>query len=161
MHFKDYEIVVIMMVLLLAFKGFELNIWKYDMLRTHHSRNYIRSNYIGLGEWAVFSKSFKEIGIILPIVNILTLLTFAAQGVVLYFSLKHFDVKFYIAVLYLVMAFLSLVTTVMTIHNYSALGIGVKGNRVNYGERVISALAFAAIVCFFAFMNCRGVLFNI
>lgn len=158
-QFGDTEILVIMMVLLFAFKLFDVNAWKYDMLRTHHSKNYITSNYVGIGEWIFFSKSIKEIGIVLPIVNILAVLTFIAQGGALLLALQKYNVKLYIAVIAIVFAFLSIVAMLMTVRNYTALGIEVKGNRVNYGERIITVIAFSAIMCFLAFLLSRGVLF--
>lgn len=158
-QFNDKEMCVIFIVLLFAFKMFDVNVWKYDMLRAHHSKNYIQSNYVGLGEWTFFTKSFKEIGIVLPIVNILVILIFIAQAAVLLLAFRHLDIKQLLAVLSVAFMGCCVVTTGMIIHNYSALGIGFKGNSVNYGERVITAIVFTAIIAFFAYMNCRGVLF--
>ena len=151
--------ILVLMALILAFKILDINIWKYDMLRSHHSKNYITSNYVGIGEWAFFTKSIREIGIILPIINILVILSFFGFGGVFLLALRHVDVKFFIALGACAFAFFSFVTTAATIHNYSALGIGVKGNSVNYGERVITAVVFTAIICFIAFIKSRGVLF--
>ncbi len=156
---NDKLMIAVIMVLLFAFKMLDVNVWKYDMLRSHHSKNYITSNYVGIGEWTVFSKSIREIGIILPILNILIILTFFGMGVLLLMAVRHIDVKFPLAVSSVVFAFYCVVTVAATIHNYSALGIGAKGNSVSYGERVLTAIVFTGIVCAIAYINSRGVLF--
>ena len=147
------------MVLLLAFKALDINGWKYDMLRSHHSKGYITNNYRGIGEWTLFTKSIKEIGIILPIVNFLIIISFFAFGGLLLLAVKHYDVEFYLAVGSAAFAFLCIVTTVVTFHNYNALGIRVKGNSVSYGERVLTTIVFTVIMCILAYFKSRGVLF--
>lgn len=156
---NDKSAIIIFMVLLLAFKALDINVWRYDRLRTHHSKNFIQNNYVGVGEWLFFTKSIREIGILLPIVNIVTFLTFAGYGVLFLMLSQHMDIKLPMAVCSIVFAASCVVTTLAVIHNYSALGINVKGNSASYGERVITALAFSAIMCFLAFMKARGVLF--
>lgn len=156
---NDKSAIIIFMVLLLAFKALDINIWKYDRLRTHHSKNYIQNHYVGAGEWLFFTKSIKEIGILLPIVNALSFLIFAGYGVLFLMLSRHMDIKLPLAVCSIAFAASCIVTTLSIIHNYSALGINVKGNSASYGERVITALAFSAIMCFLAFMKARGVLF--
>ena len=143
----------------LAFKALDLNVWKYDMLRVTHSKNYIRNNYTGAGEWILFSKSIREIGIVLPVINFLILMLFIAEAGVLYLVMNHQEVRFHLAVITAAFAVCSIITTLMTIHNYDALGISVKGNKVNYGERIITAVSFTAIICFLAFVKSRGVFF--
>ena len=134
---------LVLMVLLLAFKALDINGWKYDMLRSHHSKGYITSHYRGFGEWTLFTKSIKEIGIILPML----------------LAVKHYDVSYYVAVGSVAFAFYCIVTTVVTFHNYSALGIGLKSNGVNYGERILSTVVFTVIMCILAYFKSRGVLF--
>lgn len=154
--------IIIFMVLLLAFKALELNIWKYDRLRTHHSKNYIRSHYVGAGEWLFFTKSIKEVGVLLPVINIVTILLILVYGGLLALSVRHIDiinVRAANAVCSIVFAGCCVITAFATFHNYSALGINVKGNSSSYFERVIAALVFAAIMCFLAFLKARGVLF--
>ncbi len=156
---SDKVFIGFIMLFTLAFKALDLNVWKYDMLRVTHSKNYIRNNYTGAGEWIFFSKSIREIGIVLPIINFFILLMFIAEAGVMYLAMDHYEVRFYIAVITVVFAVCSFITTFMTIHNYDALGIRVKGNRVNYGERIITAVSFTAIICFLAFVKSRGVFF--
>ena len=151
--------ILVLMALLVAFKFLDVNGWKYDMLRSQHSKSYITNNYVGFGEWLVFTKSIKEIGILLPIVNGLMLLNFLGFGGIFLLSARHIDVSLYLAGCTIFFAALCLITTAATIHNYSALGIGVKSSSASYGERVLSAVAFTAIICFFAYMKSRGVLF--
>ena len=129
------------------------------MLRGHHSKNYIRNHYTGLGEWIFFSKSIKEIGIILPILNFLILLSFPCLGVIFIMAVKRMDVKFYIAVSLMVFAVYCFVTDYATIKNYTRLGIGAKGNSVSYGERVLTTIVFTGIICILAYTKARGVLF--
>lgn len=152
--------ILIIAALLFLFKTLDVNIWKYDMLRSHHSKNYIRNHYTGLGEWIFFSKSIKEIGIILPIVNFLILLSFPWLGWVMYLAVVNkADVSFEIAVSLIVFAGYCLAATAATIHNYTALGIGVKGNSVSYGERILTTIVFTGIICILAYTKSRGVLF--
>lgn len=155
----DRVMVIIIAVLLFVFKMLDVNIWKYDMLRGHHSKNYIRNHYTGLGEWIFFSKSIKEIGIILPILNFLILLSFPCLGVIFIMAVKRMDVKFYIAVSLMVFAVYCFVTDYATIKNYTRLGIGAKGNSVSYGERVLTTIVFTGIICILAYTKARGVLF--
>lgn len=155
----DRVMVIIIAVLLFVFKMLDVNIWKYDMLRGHHSKNYIRNHYTGLGEWIFFSKSIKEIGIILPILNFLILLSFPCLGVIFIMAVKKMDVKFYIAVSLMVFAVYCFVTDYATIKNYTRLGIGTKGNSVSYGERVLTTIVFTGIICILAYTKARGVLF--
>lgn len=155
----DRVMVIIIAVLLFVFKMLDVNIWKYDMLRGHHSKNYIRNHYTGLGEWIFFSKSIKEIGIILPILNFLILLSFPCLGVIFIMTVKRMDVKFYIAVSLMVFAVYCFVTDYATIKNYTRLGIGAKGNSVSYGERVLTTIVFTGIICILAYTKARGVLF--
>ncbi len=150
---------LVLMALVAAFKLFDINIWRFDMLRSHHSKSYITTNYVGFGEWMFFTKSIKEIGIILPIVNFLLILCFFGFGGIFLLAVRHFDVSLYVAVGSIVFAVLCVITTAATVHNYSALGIGLKGNSVNYGERVITAIVFTAIICAIAYFKSRGVLF--
>ncbi len=156
---SDKMTILVLMALLVAFKLFDINIWKYDMLRSHHSKSYITTNYVGFGEWTFFTKSIKEIGVILPIVNFLLILCFFGFGGIFLLSVRHYDVSLYVPICSIVFAALCVITTLATIHNYSALGIGLKGNSVNYGERVITAIAFTAIICAIAYFKSRGVLF--
>ena len=74
-------------------------------------------------------------------------------------AVKHYDVSYYVAVGSVAFAFYCIVTTVVTFHNYSALGIGVKSNSVNYGERILSTVVFTVIMCILAYFKSRGVLF--
>lgn len=156
---SDKMTLLVLMVLLLAFKALDINGWKYDMLRSHHSKGYITSHYRGFGEWTLFTKSIKEIGIILPIVNFFIIISFFLYGGLMLLAVKHYDVSYYVAVGSVAFAFYCIVTTVVTFHNYSALGIGLKSNGVNYGERILSTVVFTVIMCILAYFKSRGVLF--
>lgn len=155
----DRVMVIIIAVLLFVFKMLDVNIWKYDMLRGHHSKNYIRNHYTGISEWLFYSKSIKEIGIILPVLNSFILLSFPCLGAIFFMAVKKMDVKFYIAVSLMVFAVYCIITTFATVKNYTRLGIGTKGNSVSYGERVLTTIVFTGIICILAYTRARGIFF--
>lgn len=145
------------MAFLVGFKFLDVNMWRYDRLRTSHSKSYIRSNYNGFSEQIFFSKSWRENGVMLMLINIVLIICFVAYAVLLGFSLLRLDVNKPLFVVAALFALCCLVTTFMIYHNYTRLGIGARGNVVSYAERVITSLVFTAFVCGLIYLQYRGV----